>query len=92
MPLLLWVLERGSVQVATHVRLKRDVKEYSRTLSASSVVIVKQLAQAVIFGAPVGKGKAKQWHEQELMLHPDHTCRIKLLRIVSWPRSMPLVV
>lgn len=43
-PVLLWIHEYESIQVASHTEFKRAVKEHGRTFSASSVVTVKQLA------------------------------------------------
>lgn len=43
-PVLFWVHECESIQVASHVEFKKAVKEHGRTFSASSIVIVKQLA------------------------------------------------
>jgi len=53
-PVLLWVHECESIQIASHVEFKKAVKEHGRTFSASSIAVVKQLVQAIIFGAIVG--------------------------------------
>lgn len=75
--MLLWVHECESIQVASCVELKKAVKEYSRTFSAGSIVIVKQLAQVIILGANVGRVKAKQLHDQELY----STCFIQIILV-----------
>lgn len=52
-----------NIQVTSHAELQKAVKEHGRTFTASSIVIFKQLAQDIVFGANVGRVKAKQLQE-----------------------------
>lgn len=52
-----------NVQVTIRAVLLKAVKEHSRTFTASSIVLFKQLAPDIVFGANVGRVKTKQLHE-----------------------------